>query len=149
MSYITHISGHIEHIYFCFVHQHPPSYLWDRSGECFSPIHSSSKQLRQQAYGSIRPESSKKEDSDGLWESKGGEKRRGARYNNRFRCLTLTASRLDNQHCLLAKDKGCESGEKRCGNPEEKNDQWKEGKTSWKIKQWMERGCQWGQGCEV
>lgn len=63
-------------------------------------------------------------DRDGLKELKGGEKRFGAWYSNRFRCLTPTASRLDSQHSLLAKDRGRERGregeEKGCGNPEER-----------------------------
>lgn len=49
-------------------------------------------------------------DRDGLQELRGGVERLGAWYSNRFRCLTLTASQLDSQCCLLAKDRGWERG---------------------------------------
>lgn len=75
-------------------------------------IYYCSKQKGQQTHGSIRAESSENEKcgQGRLEELKGWEERSGARYSNRFRRLTLTASRLDNQHCLLAKDEGWETG---------------------------------------
>lgn len=69
-------------------------------------------------------------DRDGLLELKGGEKRLGAWYSNRFRCLAPTASQLDSQHCLLARGRGWETekggkGERR-GNPDDRvrGDRW-------------------------
>lgn len=91
-------------------------------------------------------------DRDGLQELKGGVKRLEAWYSNRFRCLTPTASRLDSQCCLLAKDRGWERGREgeeaiqRRGT-EEKDESVKKKKSELKKHagtwQWRERGLHW------
>lgn len=72
-------------------------------------------------------------DRDGLQELKGGEERPGAWYSNRFRCLTPTASRLDSQLCLLARDRGWEKGREGDGRIQRRGREGKDGSMNEEI----------------